>query len=83
MLEEGESLPGLKYILLVCSHIRGHFSFFMKALLNGLLHGEVLRRDQRISLQAQVKGKKLLDPHRWKEGSRWKENFVVHDLINR
>lgn len=81
MLKEGDSLPGLKYILLTCSSISQNFNHFVDALLNGLLHGQVLRRDQRVHMQACIVGKDMFDRCELEENKF--ENFKAHDFLNR
>lgn len=81
MLSEGESLPALKYILLTASEVNQNFSHFMDAVLNGLFHGQVMRRDQRISMQTLMEAKKSLNPNVLKNGKI--ANFEIHKFINR
>ena len=81
MMSEGESLQGLKYILLACSEITEHFGDFATTLLNGLLHGQVMRRDQRINMQAVMKGAKAFDSYVPKDIKC--EELELYDFINR
>ncbi|XP_058801284.1 uncharacterized protein LOC131670013 isoform X2 [Phymastichus coffea] len=81
MLKEGESLSSLKYILLTCSDLTRNFNHFTEVLLNGLLHGQVLRRDQRIHMQACMTGKEILSHYELKDDKF--ENFKAHEFLNR
>lgn len=81
MLSEGESLPVLKIILLIFSEINHNFSYFIDIVLNGLLHGQVMRRDQRINMQTFVEATKYLKPFTVKD--RKIDNFEVYEFMNR
>lgn len=81
MLEEGDKLPALKYILMVYSEIDKYFDKFMSVILNGLLHGEALRRDQRVLLQTCSKGQLMLSSCSVKDGKI--ENFDAYEFLNR
>lgn len=81
MLNESDSLPGLKYILLHCSEINSNFYHFTRVILSGLLHGQVMRRDQRISMQTCMKGREIVGNYFLKNGEI--ENLEAYDFINR
>ncbi|OXU28380.1 hypothetical protein TSAR_002234 [Trichomalopsis sarcophagae] len=81
MLSEGESLPVLKYILLIFSEIKQNFSYFIDIVLNGLLHGQVMRRDQRINMQTFVEAKKYLKAYTLKDETI--DSLEVYEFINR
>ncbi|KAJ8669844.1 hypothetical protein QAD02_001103 [Eretmocerus hayati] len=81
MMSEGDSLRGLKLILLLCSDLKSHYQQFIDVILDGLLQGQVMRRDQRITMQACEKGSKLL-PKFTLEGEKL-ETFEIYDFINR
>lgn len=81
MLKEGDKLPGLKYILLIFSNIDNNFHDFTNLILNGLLHGQTMRRDQRINLQTCLKGKQILSPYELKDEKI--KNLDAYDFLNR
>lgn len=81
MLLEGDKLPGLKYILLIYSDVDQHFDKFTNVVLNGLLHGQALRKDQRINLQTCLKGKQILSSYKLKAGET--DKFDTYDFLNR
>lgn len=55
MMNKGDKVPGLLILLLKgLKTAKGEYlSHFYELLLNCLIHGTVLRRDQKIELQAQ------------------------------
>jgi hypothetical protein len=81
MLSEGETLQGLKYILLTSSEINKNFKYFMETVLNGLLHGQIMRRDQRINMQTYIIGKETLSSYELK--NREIDDFDAYSFLSR